>query len=613
MANIISLNITSRTSGGQALVQNLFPGTKNSTVYSPAVVRGFDTHDIISTIRNNGTNSYFTTREWTRMDISSRINEQIIWSASDSLASIASKSNNFVLLTVLFRDAVRQVNMKSEQIIFVINKMMTGSGLVPDPVSGGTIFEYVEEGDPNPMQYTVVETIAQIIAQGGGGVTPSTMNGYELYVNDIVGNDTTAQFGNPLLPWATFDAAMTAAQSKSVSTTIIITGGTQNPANNIIYNNVNVYIDPSATLNVAAFLAIDSIVTNIYGKGTLIINVPSTGAYADGTFFGKVNIDVGTIIINSSNGFVNAGQDNGYFNVVCDYSIMNANCNYMYSHIGTGNSCFKTSIFHFDNSNQAMCTFYVNPVGSTSNPKTIDFYIARGHSFSSNQGFLCVSNTDSTYIINSYFDLYYDGNQASPGLNAIISVINCTGGTLNLNGTNNLVHGNSTQCSLAIILNSIININDYSITYQTTGIGGPIIKLTGGNSIYTLYGKKKSGTTTNAITLGSTFTSANATTNFGTPTGTAGTDTLHFKGGLKCTYANNSAVGILVANANPNLIIDGGTIEMVNSNTTNNAIQGSIQNMKVLGTGFTRGAISGMTNTISGTNIITDPGVTVNI
>jgi hypothetical protein len=54
---------------------------------------------------------------------------------------------------------------------------------------------------------------------------------------------------------------------------------------------------------------------------------------------------------------------------------------------------------------------------------------------------------------------------------------------------------------------------------------------------------------------------------------------------------------------------------MVNSNTTNDAIHaGSAQNYKILGTGFTRGVVnSNLTNTITGTNIVTDPGVKVNM
>jgi hypothetical protein len=113
------------------------------------------------------------------------------------------------------------------------------------------------------------------------------------------------------------------------------------------------------------------------------------------------------------------------------------------------------------------------------------------------------------------------------------------------------------------------------------------------------------------VILGGTFTSTSPTVDFGSVTGTAGTDTLHFKGGLKCTWLNNSAVGIAILNANPNLVIDGGTIEMVQSNTATSSIKGTTQNMKVLGTGFVRGAVTGMTNTITGTNIIQDAGVVV--
>ena len=168
----------------------------------------------------------------------------------------------------------------------------------------------------------------------------------------------------------------------------------------------------------------------------------------------------------------------------------------------------------------------------------------------------------------------------------------------------------------ALILNSTITVFDYSNTYQQGTNIQEIATITGGACYYTLYGKHLSLTHTSGIFLGSAFTAANATQDFGTPTISAGgTDTLQFKGGLKCTYANNAAVGITVAGANPNLVIDGGSIEMTNSSSSNVAIYAAAAtNMKVLGTGFTRGTVSvNLTNTITGTNIISDAGVVVNI
>jgi hypothetical protein len=54
---------------------------------------------------------------------------------------------------------------------------------------------------------------------------------------------------------------------------------------------------------------------------------------------------------------------------------------------------------------------------------------------------------------------------------------------------------------------------------------------------------------------------------------------------------------------------------MTNSSSSNVAIYAAAAtNMKVLGTGFTRGTVSvNLTNTITGTNIISDAGVVVNI
>lgn len=172
MAQIISLNIVRKSLDGGAIVNNSFPGTKNAVVYNPAVVRGFDTMDIISPIRANGLGSYFIVQEWKGMDIESRKDSQITFVSSDSLAAITALSSNFVLLTVTKRDAIRKVNMGNEQMIFDINKIM--SALEPVPAPGvGTIFNYIEGGNPNPMQYTVQETIAQIAAASAIVVPPS--------------------------------------------------------------------------------------------------------------------------------------------------------------------------------------------------------------------------------------------------------------------------------------------------------------------------------------------------------------------------------------------------------------------------------------------------------
>jgi hypothetical protein len=613
MANIVSVNIKSRTVGQEGTIKNFFFGTKNSIKYSPAVVRGFDTNDFVGPVTTTGGVTYFTTRDRSNSDNNSNKDYHIDWTSSDSLTTIQSQSSDLIILTGLFRDEMRQVPLNSQKMIFDVNKMVTGAALIPDPVSGGTIFNYVEEGNPQPMQYTVAETIAYIAAGTSPTPPPPTFSGYELYVNDKDGNDATAQISDPLAPWATFDAAMTVALTKAFSTTIIITGGSQNSVNNAYGSGVNIQINPAATLTINNYTATGAGSQQITGKGSLFVS-STTGINALAGFSGQININIGVFIANNTYGVLNASTSLGIVNVYCDYSQMNANCKYLYAVTGTskiGN--WRTNFYHNDISTQNITTFFINPSSLIIGNKIFNLYIYSGVSVSANEGLLCVANIDSTYNVNAEFYVQYTtGNSSNTALNALLVAWNCTGGVLTLKGINTIQNAGRH----ALILNSTITVFDYSNTYQQGTNIQEIATVTGGACYYTLYGKHLSLTHTSGIFLGSAFTAANATQDFGTPTISAGgTDTLHFKGGLKCTYANNAAVGITVAGANPNLFIDGGIIEMVNSNTTNDAIHaGSAQNYKILGTGFTRGVVnSNLTNTITGTNIVTDPGVKVNM
>lgn len=611
MANLISLNITKRTVGGESFIKNLFGGTKNSTSYSPAVTRGFDTKNIIGPIRNDGQNTYFTTREWTGMETSSRIDHQISWISSDALSVIVGKSNNFVLLTVLFEDEVRKVDMKSELMVFNINKMMTGMGLIPDPVNGGTIFQYIEEGNPNPIQYTVLETISQIIAQGIPPVV--LMNGWEFYVNDLIGNDSTAQPGTPDMPYATFDAAMTAAKVNGQGV-IIITGDRIGNTNNAFSPFIDIEIKGEAEFILGAYVASGQGNQTIYGKGYLLLSSDMT---ADATFSGEIKIDVGRLSVGQSNtqAFVNNTTTTGSIDVSCDY-FHTAAPSVVYSVTGTApKGSFIVRNQYVDGSwpgsggnTPCIGTILINPTTTSVGNKYFTFKIAGGNNFSSNEGIICLSNTDSTYFVDADITIDFDGSKGAPALNAVLVCDGCTGGRILLKGTHNLI----TQGRCAIVLNSAVNVLDYSTTINKNLNPNPIIQLSGGTSTYTMYGKKlaNNNTSSGSIQMGVTFTASSPTQDLGTPTGTAGTDTLHFKGAMKCTWANNSAVGVGVANGNPNLIMDGGVIEMVQSDTLCSSIKGTAQNMKVYNSGYVRGAITGMTNTITGgANIIDDAGV----
>lgn len=602
--NLILVTVKSKTIGSDNIYKDNNVKPSNIVTYPTPQQQAVDILNLATPIRYNPNTglTYFSVRDNASTQKENRNVGICYYTCTDSITTLAAGSADLVSLTVVKR---RLEVIASEVMLFQTSKII---GVI-DVDGNNSRFQYLEDGDPNLVMYEVTQTPAQIVA---AGVSPVfNMNGYELYVNDIVGNDATAEFGNPLLPWATFDGAVTAAKLKAYPTNIIITGGIHTASNNFFQDGVNVEIKADATLTASAYVATGAGNQIITGKGKLISGGHTT-MYADTSFSGKLSIDVGTFEAISGAGIWNKSTSGGVINVACDYSIMDTGCDYLYEVTGTSNEgSFNTRVLHTDNSTERVSTFYITPSSLVAGNKVFNFYIASGNSVSSNEGVLTLSAIDSTYEINAELNVTYNGSTGSPGLNAILSCYNCTGGVVNLKGTQYI----KTQGRCALIVNSTININDYSNTYYTTTNPNSVVLLTGGQSMYNLYGKKFSQCTVKSIILGSTFTSTSATTDFGTVTGTAGSDTLHYKGSMKCTYMNNAAIGVFVDNGNANLVIDGGIIEMVNSNTTNDAISAtSPQNIKVLGTGFVRGAVNGnITNTITGTNIIQDTGVRANI
>lgn len=600
MANLILLNVSKRTVGSVGILNGGI-NTNNVFTYSPTQQFALDILNLATPIRSNpdGT-TYFSTRNNASQQIDNRNVGITSWNCTDTLTTLASWSQDLIALTVV-RRGIATIN--SEIMLFQTSKIIEVADI--DGKTGYTRFEYTEDGEASLVTYEVTQTPAQLVTAGVSPVFNS--DGYELYVNDIHGNDATAEFGNPLLPWATFDAAFAAAVTHATVANIIITGGTQTSTVNFAAHNINIEIKSDAILQFTTYSMTGVRNQIISGKGTLIANGQMLFVAA---FAGVVTIDVGTFSAAAAHGVLNQSTANGLAHVTCDYSIMGTACNYLYAVTGTTNGgSFKTNIQHFDNTTGAnrVNTFFINPSALVGGQKFFKFYIANGTSNSSNEGILCLSAIDGTYNIDAELNVVYLGNVGSPGLNAVLACISCTGGVVTLKGNQYI----ATNGKCAIILNSAVTVYDYSNTYHTTATTESILILAGGTSLYTYYGKKlATSTAAPAITVGATFLSASATTDFGTPTGTAGTDTLHFKGGLKNTYAANGAIGILVLTS-PNLVIDGGTIEMTNSNTLNDAISSAApENIKVFGTGFVRGAVNAnITNVITGTNIIQDAGV----
>lgn len=118
---------------------------------------GFDTNDIVSPIiRDKGnTYSYFFTRMMKGVDPQSRNLGKIMWKVEESLADIQLLSHEIALLNVNER---RGVQYPSPQ-IFIASRVSEGF----TPVTSGTSFYYIEDGDPLAVNYIVDETIDEII------------------------------------------------------------------------------------------------------------------------------------------------------------------------------------------------------------------------------------------------------------------------------------------------------------------------------------------------------------------------------------------------------------------------------------------------------------------
>ena len=130
---------------------------KNGVVLTAPVVMGFETSDIISPIRNNGTNSYFTVRTIKGVSNSSRDLGHVNYSVSESLAAI------ILLSPELFLASVIEANLKavSYDAVFVVEKAIA----TLTTVTTGTQFYYAEDGNPNSVSYIVRNSIANIVLQ----------------------------------------------------------------------------------------------------------------------------------------------------------------------------------------------------------------------------------------------------------------------------------------------------------------------------------------------------------------------------------------------------------------------------------------------------------------
>jgi hypothetical protein len=149
MGQLISLNISKRTSGVKV------------DTFSPEKEFGFDVNDIVTPIRARQSGDlYFTTRQLKGNTPSSRIAGSTEYETTDSFSDVKAKSTSLLLLTVVRR---RNVDVSNESYIFVAVRI--SENLKEVTPGGNTIFFYQEDGDPELVEYEVLESIDDIILQ----------------------------------------------------------------------------------------------------------------------------------------------------------------------------------------------------------------------------------------------------------------------------------------------------------------------------------------------------------------------------------------------------------------------------------------------------------------
>lgn len=133
-----------------------------------SVAGAFDIDDIVTPIRFNGANSYFSARMLKGTVAGAARNQaKQDYIVSQTLSQIAALSSKFITLTVSKR---RNATINSETTLFNTSRISEGIfiGVLNTHGGGshlGSQFFYCEDGDPLPVQYFVNETIDQIITQ----------------------------------------------------------------------------------------------------------------------------------------------------------------------------------------------------------------------------------------------------------------------------------------------------------------------------------------------------------------------------------------------------------------------------------------------------------------
>lgn len=226
-----------------------------------------DIDDIVSPIRRDTVNSvsYFTTRQMKGAVGGTAVNNaKVDYRVSDALANIAGKSDGLAVLSVV---AINGTTISTEDMVFVVSRI---SEILVPAQGGGTIFRYVEDGNPNTVQYQVGDSIASIITQlqTTGSPLPPVRNGLDV-------NGGFVELGGALVHDTTIDlngfelGLLNILVGVAGTDNILVVDGT----GNIKFISGNSYAVNSAALNVIPKSdgANGLVTSNIADDGTDII------------------------------------------------------------------------------------------------------------------------------------------------------------------------------------------------------------------------------------------------------------------------------------------------------------------------------------------------------
>lgn len=160
--------------------------TKRNSEVIGSVATGFDVDDFIGPIRydSNRSRALFTMR---LTETDPRVFAQAQYEANNTLAAIASQVPNLIRVTVVTRNGIDASNE-----VMVFNAKKISESIVP--VTTGTKFMYIEEGDPSPVEYIVSETVSNIVTQTSLSGDAWALNGNTVTAEKWIGTADDFEF-----------------------------------------------------------------------------------------------------------------------------------------------------------------------------------------------------------------------------------------------------------------------------------------------------------------------------------------------------------------------------------------------------------------------------------